>query len=371
MLTMSSPGIFRFCQQLSLGFSKYHPEVEIDFLQMDRPTSLHQTELLEARPSNRLKLVPASLVTHGLFFLKQILGRNSYDVVHLNYALSSYLSLLTRNNDSSFLYTVHGFPRPWLEQGSLEQMLYRMEDLMLRHKPSRVGCVSISDYVARVLREFYGLRTTVIYHGLDGSKFTPVDESKRREMKKVLSIDNDSIVISWVGRLVPMKDPITFVKSLAYMRRVSPEIERRLYPLIVGDGPLSSAIRHLSESEKLPLRIIPKLTFNDLISLYQVSDLYVSSSVGEPFGLSLLEAIACGCCPIVTNAGAHLEIVPEDYNALFEVGDYIGLASQLGALTLNASSRKSYATRARKKFLSSFTLKNMTENYLSVYNSLA
>jgi glycosyltransferase involved in cell wall biosynthesis len=250
-------------------------------------------------------------------------------------------------------------------------MLYRIEDLMLRHKPSRVSCVSISDYVARALREFYGLRTTVIYHGLDESKFTPVDESKRREMKKDLSIDDESIVVSWVGRLVPVKDPITFVKSLAYLKRTRPDIERRLCPLIVGDGPLVSAVRHLSETEKIPLRIIPKLKSQELISLYQLSDLYVSSSLGESFGLSLLEAIACGCCPIVTNAGAHLEIVPENYDGLFDTGDYRGLTSQLVALMSDSLSRKNYAARAQEKFLASFTLKTMTENYLRMYNNVA
>lgn len=338
---------------------------------MDQPPSLHRSRVLEPRPSNRLKLIPTSLVTHGLFFLKQILGRNSYDVVHLNYALSSYLSLPTKNSAPSFLYTVHGYPRPWLEQSDLDQMLYKIEDLMLRHKPPGVSCVSISGYVARALRELYGLYTTVIYHGIDESMFTPVDESKKREMKKGLSIENDSIVVSWVGRLVPLKDPITFVKSLAFLRRASPEMERRLCPVIVGEGPLDSTVRRFSETEKLSLRIIPQLPFNDLLSLYQISDLYVSSSVGEPFGLSLLEAIACGCCPLVTSAGAHLEIVPEDYDALFDAGDYRGLASQLAALTKDSLSRREYAAKAQKKFRSSFTLRTMTENYLRMYNSVA
>jgi glycosyltransferase involved in cell wall biosynthesis len=84
----------------------------------------------------------------------------------------------------------------------------------------------------------------------------------------------------------------------------------------------------------------------------------------EPFGLVMIEAMACGTPVIAFNRGSVPEIV-EDGLTGFIVEDEMGAVAAVNRL--HTLDRK----RVRAEFDQRFTARRMAEDYLSVYRSLA
>jgi glycosyltransferase involved in cell wall biosynthesis len=83
----------------------------------------------------------------------------------------------------------------------------------------------------------------------------------------------------------------------------------------------------------------------------------------EPFGLVMIEAMACGTPVIAFNRGAVPEIV-EDGLTGFVVEDEAGAIAAVGRLSLLSR------PRIRARFEQRFTARRMAEDYLDVYRSL-
>jgi glycosyltransferase involved in cell wall biosynthesis len=84
----------------------------------------------------------------------------------------------------------------------------------------------------------------------------------------------------------------------------------------------------------------------------------------EPFGLVMIEAMACGTPVIVYNRGSAPEIIEEGLTGFVVEDDEgaIGAVDRLGQLS---------RTRIRKRFEERFTARRMAQDYLSVFRSLS
>jgi glycosyltransferase involved in cell wall biosynthesis len=91
--------------------------------------------------------------------------------------------------------------------------------------------------------------------------------------------------------------------------------------------------------------------------------LLAPSAWPEPFGLVMIEAMACGCPVIAYNRGAASEVVDDGVTG-FVVGDEDGAVA--------AASRLAKLSRAaiRKRFEERFTARRMAEDYLALYREL-
>ena len=114
----------------------------------------------------------------------------------------------------------------------------------------------------------------------------------------------------FVGRLVSDKGVSVLLEALSLLR------ERGLRPglTLVGSGPEEPALRR--QAERLGLQ--PQVTFagrleRDALALVLNAHrlLVVPSTWQEPFGLVVLEAMACGCVPVVARSGGLPEAVGE------------------------------------------------------------
>ena len=84
----------------------------------------------------------------------------------------------------------------------------------------------------------------------------------------------------------------------------------------------------------------------------------------EPFGLVMIEAMACGTPVIAFNRGSAPEIVENGVSG-FVVEDEKGAMAAVGRLS--SLSRDT----VRKRFDTRFTARRMAEDYLNIYRSLA
>lgn len=107
-----------------------------------------------------------------------------------------------------------------------------------------------------------------------------------------------------------------------------------------------------------------------LVEAYQGADVYLSPSYEETFGLTVVEAQACGLPVIAYSAGElAYNVVNEKTGWLCEIGDTPALAKAIAAyIQISMQERLSFQKNAREFVLQRFDLKQSVGEYLDLYS---
>jgi glycosyltransferase involved in cell wall biosynthesis len=164
-----------------------------------------------------------------------------------------------------------------------------------------------------------------IYEVLEGS--TLFRRGDRAAARARTGLTGAPIVL-WVGRLIALKDPLVVLRGFALALREAPDA--RLY-MVYSDNTLLSDVRALVDADpSLRERVTlmgsrPHATLEDL---YNSADYFVLGSHSEGSGYALLEALACGVVPVVTDIPSFRRITDGGrLGALWQPGDADACAS--------------------------------------------
>jgi len=108
-------------------------------------------------------------------------------------------------------------------------------------------------------------------------------------------------VVLWVGRLIPLKDPLTVLEGFTRVLQHLPQA--RLY-MAYGTADMLPAVRERIAASKTlseAVTLLGKIEHSQLENIYSSSDYFVLGSHHEGSGFSLAEAMACGVVPVVTD----------------------------------------------------------------------
>ena len=192
-------------------------------------------------------------------------------------------------------------------------------------------------FCSRALRSQYeemGVETsgsTVIYPGVPGEIFSPADAHILRRAR------GEPFRILYSGRVAPEKGVTTLVKALREVRRVAGLEDTRL----TVNGPLQyegyiAELGWLIQTLGLEgaIDFLPHRSRQELPPVLAEHDVLVfPSEWREPFGLSLLEAMAVGLPVLTTLRGGPAEFVRDGENArVFAAGDPGDLAAKLTSM---------------------------------------
>jgi glycosyltransferase involved in cell wall biosynthesis len=181
-----------------------------------------------------------------------------------------------------------------------------------------------SAYLAEAVRAA-GVRTEgarTIHWGIDPDAF-PYRAERRPQARRLL----------FVGQVLPHKGVHTLVEAMALLGSSAP-----VTLTIAGDADnpygheLRQRVRELKLEETVSFRgRVPRA---GIVALYHEHDVLVFPSVwNEPFGITILEAMACGLPVVATGTGGSGEVVHDGENALvFAPGDAEACARQIGRL---------------------------------------
>ncbi len=202
------------------------------------------------------------------------------------------------------------------------------------------GIVVNCEAMRRHMVDDYGVsedRTILCYNGVETSEFYPEPGPKPDP------VVGASLVIGSVCVLRPEKRMEMLVEAFASVRN----IQQGLKLLIVGSGP---------ELPKLQERAAALGIENDCVFMPAVAsvapylramDVFVSCSSSEAFSNSILEAMACGCCPVGSRVGGTPELIEDgERGLLFESGNVQELSSKLSLLINDSQLRKNLASNA-------------------------
>jgi len=209
---------------------------------------------------------------------------------------------------------------------------------------------------SRLLRRF---PVTVIPHGIDTEVFRPRD---REQSRNVLGIDRDARVVLFVA------EPITrrikgFPVFAEAMNRLGDL--RKLMVVSVGNG-------HPPVPLKVPHLHLGRIRQERLLSLvYSAADVFVMPSLQEAFGLTALEAIACGVPVVGSAVGGILDTVrPGVTGMLVPPGDAKATATAIADLLDDPATRQAMAVSCRRVVLEEYTLESQAKRYARLYEAI-
>ena len=154
----------------------------------------------------------------------------------------------------------------------------------------------------------------VVPHGVDPTKFSPLSASERLAARSALGYTNDDIVFLNVGAPIWNKGMDLVIQAYFAARKSNTNIrllikdQQALYGLsaigmmktLLAEGKID-----LNNESVESIRVLPQtLGIEQLRTLYNVADYYLSPYRAEGFNLPVIEAIACGTKVIVTEGGA-------------------------------------------------------------------
>ncbi len=222
------------------------------------------------------------------------------DVVHLHtgaWLKGAYAATLA--GVRRVIYTEHG-------REHYDPPFARFQDRVASQLTDRV--VAVSDRLRSYMVSTVGVRpdlTLTIPNGVDTGVFSPGASSG--SLRASLCIPDDALVLGSVGRLEPVKGYSRLIAAYAQLRKM--DFGRPLVLVIFGDGTDRAAIE--GEVDRLGVRDgvrMPGWT-ERAADAYRLFDLFAMTSLSEGMSVSLMEAMACGVCPVVTDVGSNADVM--------------------------------------------------------------
>jgi len=225
---------------------------------------------------------------------------------------------------------------------ALIRMTDRMADAIV------VNC----EFVQRHLELDEGVpreRIRLCYNGVDLETFRPGAE--RRE----------GVTIGVVCALRPEKDLGTLIDAFARLGRTDWRLR------IAGSGSMLGELRSRASAKGLTADCIFAPATANAAECMRAIDIFVLPSRSEALSNSLLEAMACGCCPVASRVGGNPELVRHGENGmLFEGGQVGELCRVLESLMEHRVLRRQLAAKARsvaERFSIDASARRMEEIY--------
>jgi D-inositol-3-phosphate glycosyltransferase len=312
----------------------------------------------------------------------QRLLRNSraYDVLHAHFFMSGRVAQrLAETLGLPFVMTFHALGLVRL-QHQREADAFPPERLAIERELVRDATRLIAECPQDQsdLEQLYGAdpkRVSMIPCGVDPAEFAPVDRAAARA---ALGLGEGEFVVLQLGRLVPRKGIDNVIRAVARLPRSVPA---RL--VIVGgesDAPDASRTPEIGRLQRLAAEcgIADRVVFTghkaraELRHCYAAADVFTTTPWYEPFGITPLEAMACGT-PVVGSAVGGIQHSVADGVTGFLVPPHApqALADRLAELHANPGLARAMGRAGIARTRSLFTWERVARELAAVYAEVA
>lgn len=232
--------------------------------------------------------------------------------------------------------------------------------------PTRaVGCSSQS--AAQAQKKFRPRRRTfVVNPGIDSPKRLAMRELTA--LRSRLGIPPNDRIVGTVGRLQPDRGQHRMLRVLASLRKRG----HRVHGLVVGGNAYNLSPEYEAHLRRMvgELSLAGVVTFTgqvpDASPYIQLMEIMVNTSLGESFGIAMLEGMVLGVPIVAFNGAGPAEIIESNESGLLvPPGNEPLLEEALIQLLTDTGLRRRLAKGAKRRFYSRFTAQHMTEGCMS------
>ena len=286
--------------------------------------------------------------TNGVLRAEAAHPPGHYDLIHSHYWMSGQVGWLARERwGVPHVHTPHTLakvknmliaagdrPEPKARVIGEEQVVAESDRLVANTRFEAQDLVSHYDADPTNL--------AVVQPGVDLDRFRPGPGAAARAR---LGLPARGHIISFVGRIQPLKAPDVLISALASLQDRLPDED---VTLVICGGPSGSglerptALIELAKSMGVAgsVRFLPPQTGHALADLYRASDLVAVPSHNESFGLVALEAQACGTPVVAAAVGGLVTAVQDGVSGVLVDGhDPLDWARVMGGLLRSPARR--------------------------------
>lgn len=339
-------------------FSERGNEVHVVSLEADSPAAAHLSDRVKVHKVAKRSPSTGRLTSldqaKAVKLAKSVVSTVCPDIVHAHYLVDYGLLAIASSKDRHFMSVwgtdIYDYPRKSKKTNLTTRFVLSKFDTIL----------STSATMAEETLRYTSKNVTVTPFGVDMSVFSP----GRR-------VSNDVFTVAIVKTLKKKYGIETLLRAFALVSNRYGICDIKLR--IAGRGELEKRLKELSEeldiADKIEwLGFVPQ---DEVANIYRQVDLVVIPSESESFGVSAVEAQACGTPVIVSDAPGLMEATsPGNSSEVFPRGDYCTLAELMVKLIGDDNKRSRMAAYGRQYVESRFEVNSCFEKVLGLYCSV-
>lgn len=304
-------------------------------------------------------------------------GKN-YDIVHANFWMSGMAAVqLKRLLLVPFVITFHALGRiRRLYQHGADQFpddRFRIEDLIVRESD---GIIAECPQDRADMVDFYGAdsrKICIVPCGFDPREIFPVNKMLARRR---CGLPEGIPVVLQLGRIVPRKGIDTVISGFArFMRSGVPDA---CLAVVGGEtrvpdpsrDPEIARLQELARSEGVGDQVLftGRARRDEIKYYYSAADVFVTTPWYEPFGITPLEAMACGTPVIGANVGGVKFTVKDGVTGrLVPPRDPEAVSNALSCLLTSGELREQMGRNAVERVNKQFTWENVVQKLVGFY----
>lgn len=197
-------------------------------------------------------------------------------------------------------------------------------------------------------------------HGIDSHLFSPADPGVERDCS------NKSVILFYAN-ISERKGIADLLQAFEMVAHHFPQSEL----WVAGEGEQLGAAMDLASSlaARSQIRFLGKQTREQAVLLMQQADIYCLTSYGEPYGMTVVEAMSCGLPVIVTDAGGARYLADDEGGLRVPMKSPAALAQALERLLPDPALRKQMGVCNRQKVLRKFTWERVIDQLEDIYRN--
>lgn len=212
----------------------------------------------------------------------------------------------------------------------------------------------------------------VILHGVDTDVFHPAPD--RTALRRELGLDPDAVLIGCFGRVRAQKGIDLLVQAGLALLPSRPRVQILMTGRITADNQafaddLKAQIAAAGLTDRI--RFLGELPWDQVVRHYQALDLFTAPARWEGFGLTPLEAMACGVPTVAARVGAYETLIREGQTgSLIPAGDGPALTAALARWLDDDAARVAAGHAARTHVAQNHAIEGEARALVQIYNDL-
>lgn len=336
-------------------------------------------------PKEKLYELMPEMMENFMHYIEKT--KKKYDVIHSHYWDGGYAGvILQKMLDIPHVYTPHTLGKSKKMDMSVEEApvqklkpyyRYHVRIALEQKIMNKANAVVVICETSRIqILQHYMVdfeKLHVIFPGIDTSVFNP----QKNAFDKQVNFKKNSILS--MSRIVPAKGLDRLLDALALIKN---QIDFHWY---IGGGVQSS---YLSSEELLAqetlftkirgykmqdrVTLLGQVSHDELLpAYYRSADIFVLASRYEPFGLTTLEAMACGTAPIVSNVAGSKEMIVDGLNGyVTHIHNRKETAELILKLLKNKKQLAKVSENAAFTVKEHYTWDKVIESFITLYKKL-
>ena len=296
--------------------------------------------------------------------LKEIIEKEKFDIIHCHTPMGSVVARiaakLAKKINVKVFYTSHGFHfyngaplKNWFFFFPIEWYLSKYTDTLIT--------INTEDF--EIAKKYFSKRCLDIKYipgiGIEPKKFDfDITNKEKEKLRNSIGLKKEDYVLIFPARLDRNKNQILLIETMRKLIKV----DKNIHLLLPGKDELNGFYQKITNNYGLNNNIHFLGFRDDIPKLLKISNLALSSSIREGFGINLIEALYCDIPVIATNNRGHRDIIKNGENGFL-------VNASLEEFYKKILEVRNYKFTALKDSTAPFLLKNVEKIMENIYFS--